>query len=90
VARFTQRDWLGIKKWAEAYILLLVFAARRLHFFVGTCMRTRHASKRTTTNLIDEEKQIMTAGSKMFWAMLWVIGLPLPLLVILWMLFGSR
>jgi hypothetical protein len=32
----------------------------------------------------------MTAGSKMFWAMLWIIGLPLPLLVILWFLFGSR
>jgi hypothetical protein len=32
----------------------------------------------------------MTTGSKLFWAMLWVIGLPLPLLVILWMLFGSN
>jgi len=32
----------------------------------------------------------MTVGSKMFWAMLWIIGLPLPLLVILWFLFGSR
>lgn len=32
----------------------------------------------------------MTAGSKMFWAFLWIIGLPLPLLVVLWLLFGSR
>jgi hypothetical protein len=32
----------------------------------------------------------MTTGSKMFWVMLWLIGLPLPLLVILWFLFGSR
>jgi hypothetical protein len=32
----------------------------------------------------------MTMGSKLFWAMLWVIGIPLPLLVVLWLLFGSR
>jgi hypothetical protein len=32
----------------------------------------------------------MTAGSKMFWAFLWIIGIPLPLLVVLWMLFGSN
>jgi len=27
-------------------------------------------------------------GNRLFWAMLWVIGLPLPLVVILYMLFG--
>jgi hypothetical protein len=27
-------------------------------------------------------------GNRLFWAMLWVIGLPLPLVVLLYMLFG--
>jgi hypothetical protein len=29
-------------------------------------------------------------GNRLFWAMLWVIGLPLPLVVILYMLFGHH
>ena len=28
-------------------------------------------------------------GSRFFWAMLWVIGIPLPILFILYMLFGG-
>jgi hypothetical protein len=43
-----------------------------------------------TTHPERNEEQTMTTGSKLFWAMLWVIGLPLPLLIVLWMLFGSR
>jgi hypothetical protein len=27
-------------------------------------------------------------GNRLFWAMLWVIGIPLPIVVILYMLFG--
>jgi len=27
-------------------------------------------------------------GNRLFWAMLWVIGIPLPILFILYMLFG--
>lgn len=27
-------------------------------------------------------------SSRLFWAMLWVIGIPLPIVVILYMLFG--
>ena len=27
-------------------------------------------------------------GNRLFWAFLWVIGLPLPIVVILYMLFG--
>jgi hypothetical protein len=29
-------------------------------------------------------------SSRLFWAFLWVIGLPLPLVIILYMLFGSH
>jgi hypothetical protein len=29
-------------------------------------------------------------GNRLFWAMLWVIGLPLPLVVILYLLFGHH
>jgi len=29
-------------------------------------------------------------GNRLFWAMLWVIGLPLPLVVLLYMLFGHN
>jgi hypothetical protein len=29
-------------------------------------------------------------GNRMFWAFLWVIGLPLPLVIILYMLFGHH
>jgi len=29
-------------------------------------------------------------GNRLFWAMLWVIGLPLPLVIILYMLFGGH
>jgi hypothetical protein len=32
----------------------------------------------------------MSMGNRAFWAMLWVVGLPLPIVVILWLLFGSR
>jgi hypothetical protein len=28
-------------------------------------------------------------GNKMFWALLWVIGIPLPVVVILYMIFGG-
>jgi hypothetical protein len=28
-------------------------------------------------------------GNKMFWAFLWVIGIPLPVVVVLYMLFGG-
>jgi hypothetical protein len=28
-------------------------------------------------------------GNRLFWAFLWVIGIPLPLLVILYMIFGG-
>jgi hypothetical protein len=31
----------------------------------------------------------VTMGSRLFWAMLWVIGIPLPILFILYMLFGG-
>ena len=27
-------------------------------------------------------------GNRLFWAMLWVIGIPLPILFVLYMLFG--
>jgi hypothetical protein len=29
-------------------------------------------------------------GNRLFWAMLWVIGLPLPLVVVLYLLFGHQ
>jgi hypothetical protein len=28
-------------------------------------------------------------GNKMFWAFLWVIGIPLPVVVVLYMIFGG-
>jgi hypothetical protein len=28
-------------------------------------------------------------GNRLFWAFLWVIGIPLPILVVLYMLFGG-
>ena len=28
-------------------------------------------------------------GNRLFWAMLWVIGIPLPVLFVLYMLFGG-
>jgi hypothetical protein len=28
-------------------------------------------------------------GNRLFWAMLWVIGIPLPILLILYMIFGG-
>jgi hypothetical protein len=28
-------------------------------------------------------------GNRLFWAMLWVIGIPLPILFILYMIFGG-
>lgn len=28
-------------------------------------------------------------GNRLFWAMLWVIGIPLPVLVILYLIFGG-
>jgi hypothetical protein len=31
----------------------------------------------------------VTMGNRFFWAMLWVIGIPLPILFILYMLFGG-
>lgn len=28
-------------------------------------------------------------GNRLFWAMLWVIGIPLPILFVLYMIFGG-
>jgi len=63
--------------------------ARRLHLLARTVRRIqrREANQKSIQAI---RIRAMTAGSKMFWAMLWIIGLPLPLLVILWFLFGSR
>jgi hypothetical protein len=32
----------------------------------------------------------MAMGNRAFWAMLWVIGVPLPIVAILWLLFGAN
>lgn len=31
----------------------------------------------------------MAMGNRAFWALLWVIGIPLPVLVVLYLLFGG-
>ena len=64
-------------------------AARGLHSLRAT--RTRPKCREDKSHRCFQSKEFaMTTGSKMFWVMLWLIGLPLPLLVILWFLFGSR
>lgn len=32
----------------------------------------------------------MSMGNRAFWAVLWVIGIPLPILFVMWLFFGSR
>jgi hypothetical protein len=61
----------------------LAIVYRRTHAAPG-------AAKTNRTVVFQLKEFAMTTGSKMFWVMLWLIGLPLPLLVILWFLFGSR
>jgi hypothetical protein len=45
-----------------------------------------HRPGERPTNHFSREESVM--GNRLFWAMLWVIGLPLPLVVLLYMLFG--
>jgi membrane protein insertase Oxa1/YidC/SpoIIIJ len=36
-----------------------------------------------------QRRRNQVMGNKMFWAFLWVIGIPLPVVVVLYMIFGG-
>jgi hypothetical protein len=52
-------------------------------FANATGCKGRHANTHT-----QNKEQAM--NNRLFWAFLWVIGLPLPLVIILYMLFGHH
>jgi len=54
----------------------------------GDLNAARFRSLRRANHPRSTEESIM--GNRMFWAFLWVIGLPLPLVIILYMLFGHH
>jgi hypothetical protein len=72
----------------------LAFFRWRRQFILGTAIAipcsavSGGVNHRQVKSLATSEEQTM--NNRLFWAFLWVIGLPLPLVIILYMLFGHH
>jgi hypothetical protein len=57
---------------------------------IACCSTSGGLGSRREANHWETKRGVTIMNNRLFWAFLWVIGLPLPLVIILYMLFGHH
>jgi hypothetical protein len=64
----------------------------QVHCGIGTALASLPPRQNNSRRMPPSQSEIKgntNMGNRLFWAMLWVIGIPLPILLILYMIFGG-